>query len=396
MVDWIKRLIKRSRIFYCFACVAYCICGVLTAGLFLIMRVFPVKRNKIVCCSMKGKRYGDSPKYIADELIQRNPGYEIVWLMKDGYEVDFPKEIRRAKYSFFSCAYELATAKFWIDSNTKQLGTLKRKNQYYIQTWHGSALKKLYGDIPDKIDFFDRIIVKYNSKIQDVMLSDSKLITEIYRRAFWYQGEILECGSPRNDVFFRKRDECLRKVQDFYRLKDQSTVLYAPTFRDDFRLDDMRLDFEGLRESLQQRFGGEWVVLVRLHPNNMADAAQFIEYTDQIINATDYSVMQELLVACDVLVTDYSSSMFDFISKKSPCFIYATDIKKYREERDFYLDIYELPFPVAESNEEMKRNVLQFDEVKYETELQQLFLRIGACKRGDACRQVVEWMEGCK
>lgn len=396
MIDWVKRLIKKNKFFYYVVCVAYCICGALTAVLFLLMRIFPVKQNKVVCCSMKGKRYGDSPKYLADEILRQEPDYEIVWLMRDGYEADLPKGIRRAKYNFLSCAYELATAKFWIDSNTKQFGTLKRKNQYYIQTWHGSALKKLYGDIPDKISFFDRIIIKYNSKIQDLMLSDSKLITGIYRRAFWYKGEILECGSPRNDVFFENKDEYARKVKDYFHLEQQKMVLYAPTFRDDFRLDDMRLDFESLLENLEQRFGDEWVVLVRLHPNNIADAEQFIKYTDKIINATNYDVMQELLVVCDVLVTDYSSCMFDFMTKKSPCFIYATDVKQFREERDFYLDLYELPFPVAESNEEMKQNILGFDETKYENDLQMLFTQIGACKRGNACKQILNWMTHCK
>lgn len=392
MIDQIKRLIKKNRLFYYFVCLSYCICGVLTAIFFLMMRVFPIKKNKIVCCSMKGKRYGDSPKYIADALMEQNSGYEIVWLMRDGYEVDFPTQIRRAKYNFFSCAYELATAKFWIDSNSKQLGTLKRRGQYYIQTWHGSALKKLYGDIPDKIDFFDRIIIKYNSKIQDVMLSDSRFITDMYRRAFWYRGEILECGSPRNDVFFHKKEECLQKVRDFFHLTGQKTVLYAPTFRDDFRVADMRLDFERLKNNLEKKFDGDWVVLVRLHPNNIAEAAEFIDYTDRIINATDYSVMQELLVACDVLITDYSSSMFDYITKGAPCFIYATDIKTYQEERDFYMDLYELPFPVSESNDELEQNILQFDEKKYEDGLQDLLLRMGACKRGNACKEVLKWM----
>lgn len=393
MIDRIKRLIKKNRIFYYFVCLAYCICGILTAGLFLVMRVFPVKQNKIVCCSMKGKRYGDSPKYLADEIIRQNLGFEIVWLIRDEFDADFPKEIRRAKYNFLSCAYELATAKFWIDSNSKQLGTLKRKGQYYIQTWHGSALKKLYGDIPDKIDFFDRTIIKYNSGIQDVMLSDSRYITEMYRRAFWYKGEILECGGPRNDAFFENIEEYSRNVREYYNLEDQKIALYAPTFRDDFRVADMRLDFEKLQRSLSVRFGGNWVVLVRLHPNNIADAEELIDYTDKIINATNYNVMQELLVACDVLITDYSSSMFDFMTKHAPCFIYATDLEKYQEERDLYMNLKELPFPAAESNDELEKIILQFDETKYEEDLQKLFERMGICKRGNACKQVVQWMK---
>lgn len=396
MIDRIKRLIKKNQIFYMMACAAYCIYNAMTAALFIILRIFPIQKNKIVCCNMKGKRYGDSPKYIVEEILKRNPDYKIIWLMKDGYEANFPKEVHRAKYSVMRCAYELATAKFWIDSNTKPHGTLKRKNQYYIQTWHGTPLKKLNTDILHKISFFDRGIIEYNSKIQDIMISDSKYITEIFRKTFGFSGEILQCGSPRNDIFFENKEKYLQKVQNFFHLQNQKIVLYAPTFRDDFRIADMRMNFENLREALSQRFGGEWVVLVRLHPYNITDAAQFLHYSNKIINATIYNDIQELLVASDVLITDYSSSMFDFMNKRAPCFIYATDIKKYREERDFYINLYDLPFPIAENNEEMKQKILQFDEEKYEEELSRLFVHMGVCGSGNACKQVINWLTSRK
>lgn len=393
MIDWVKRLIKKNKFFYYVVCVAYRIYGMLTAVLYFVMRVFPVKRNKIVCCNMKGKRYGDNPKYIVDEIIRQKLDYEIVWLMKDEYDADLPKGVRRGKYNILSCAYELATAKFWIDSNTKQLGTLKRKNQYYIQTWHGSyGLKKMYGAIPDKITFFDRCIVQYNSKIMDLILSNSKFSTKIYREAFWYDGKMLECGSPKNDIFFEDSMRYVEKVKDFFGLKDEKLVLYAPTYRDDYRTEDMYMDFERLRINLRQRFGGEWVVLIRLHPNNMADAAKFITYTERVINATGYNVMQELLVASDLLISDYSSCMFDFVTKKAPCFMFATDVQRYRDERDFYFNLRELPFPLAENEEELERNILEFDERKYIKDLEQLFTKVGLCDDGNASKRVAEWI----
>lgn len=169
-------------------------------------------------------------------------------------------------------------------------------------------------------------------------------------------------------------------------------VLYAPTFRSDFRTDEYHLDFELLKKCLKERFGGDWAVLIRLHPNNIADAESLIEYTEDVLNATQYSVMQELLAACDVLISDYSSCMFDFVTKKAPCFMYATDVDKYKDERDFYFDVHELPFPLAENNEEMKENILNFDGNKYEEELNALFYKVKLCDKGNSCRQVVEWI----
>lgn len=394
MIDRIKRFSNKNKLCYYLIYVLFNLYGILFSILCIIMRIFPIRENKIVCCNMKGKRYGDNPKYIADELLRRNLDYEIVWLMKSMENVELPKGIRPVKYTPVLIAYHLATAKIWIDSNTKPLGVRKRKGQYYIQTWHGSyGLKKMYGDIPDKMNLFDKRNIQYNSKIQDLFVSNSDFYSEIYRRAFWYSGEILKCGSPRNDIFFTENQQCLLRVQTFFKIKDKKIALYAPTYRNDFDTDAYHLDFERLRENLSKRFGGEWVILVRLHPHNMMDAEKFLDYTDTIINATGYSVMQELLVASDILISDYSSCMFDFVTTKKPCFMYASDAEKYKKEHDFYFNIYELPFPLAENNDEMEKKILQFDYDLYQKALENMFDKVGLCESGTACTQVVEWIE---
>ena len=347
-----------------------------------------------MCCNMKGRRYGDNPKYIVDEIIRRGLDYEVVWLLNEVDDEEVPPEIRKASHNIFSIAYELATSKIWIDSNTKQYGTLKRKNQIYIQTWHGSyGLKKVYGDIPEKITLIDKKTIQYNSKITDLMISNSRQTSEIYHRAFWYKGEMLECGSPRNDIFFEDENKYKEKVQAHFSIQGKKIALYAPTFRNNFGTDTFNMDYEKVKSSLEQRFGGEWVILIRLHPNNIKDASAFIDYNKDIINATDYNVMQELLVASDVLITDYSSCMFDFVTTGKVCFIYATDIEAYREERDYYFDIYDLPFPVAENNEQFENVILNYNEEEYQKKLQELFVKVGLCESGNASGQVVDYIE---
>ncbi len=391
MIDRLKRIANKNKVCYYAIYVCFKLYGVLFSLLCFVMRVFPIEQNKILCCNMKGKRYGDNPKYIADEILTQNLNYNIVWLMKPEYETELPDGIRRAPYNIVSIAYQLATSKIWIDSNTKPLGTLKRKGQYYIQTWHGSyGLKKMYGDIPDKINLFDKGNIQYNSKIQDLFVSNSRFYSEIYRRAFWYHGDIVECGSPRNDIFFTQNEICKTRVQKYFKTRDMHMALYAPTYRNNFGTDAYHLDFERLKENLEKRFGGQWVILVRLHPHNMMDAEHFIDYTDTIINATSYSVMQELLVACDVLISDYSSCMFDFVTTGKPCFMYASDASKYKDEHDFYFDLEELPFPLAQNNDEMERKIVGFVDEEYQKELQALFNKVELCENGTACRQVVE------
>ena len=393
MLDTIKRFANKNR--FCFALVYFLfkISGVAVSLLCYVMMLFPMKKNKIVCCNMKGKRYGDNPKYISDEMIRRGLNYDIVWLMNKNVEEELPQGIRRVNYSIISVIYELMTARIWIDSNTKDYGIKKRKKQLYIQTWHGSyGLKKVYGDL-ERISPIDKMYMQYNSKIEDLMVSNSRQPSEIYHRAFWYKGNILECGSPRNDIFFENQQFYKEKIQGYFKIRGKKIALYAPTYRDSFKVDIFNLDYANLRKNLEKKFGGQWVVLIRLHPHNMIDAEYFITYDNEIINATNYSVMQELLVASDVLITDYSSCMFDFVTARKACFLYATDVEAYREERDYYFDLDELPFPLAQNNDEMEENILNFDEEKYQNGLRLLFEKVGLCESGNASGQVVDYIE---
>lgn len=393
MINKIKRFAAKNKFCQYMVNVLFLVYSCFFSFLCFSMRVFPVQENKIVCCNMKGNRYGDNPMYIADELRKRRK-YEIVWILRKNVDFELPDDVRRARTAMISVAYELATAGVWIDSNTKQYGTLKRKKQIYIQTWHGSyGLKKVYGDIMHKISFIDKVTMQYNSRISDIYISNSKRTSEIYRRAFWYNGEILEYGSPRNDIFFKNTKSIRTKVDSSFRTAGKHIALYAPTFRNNYRTDDFKLDYDRMLAALSDKFGGEWVALVRLHPQNIADAKNFMQYTDRIMNATDYSIMQELLVASDVLITDYSSCMFDFVTTGKTCFIYATDIERYDNERGNYFRMDELPFPLAQNNDEMEENIRNFNQEKYETDLKELFQRVGLNETGHASERVADYIE---
>lgn len=398
MIDKIKRFAVKNKVTYYFIYLCYVICAKLISIFYFLMKICPVNQKKIVFCTAKGKRYGDNPMYISNELLKRDKGYKIVWLLKKNVEENIPDGVLRRDYNFFSVIYELSTAKVWVDSNLKYAGFLKRKSQLYIQTWHGSyGLKKIAGDLGDKLPLIDRKFHKYNAKRMDVMVSNSKRTTEIYRKAFWFEGTILEYGSPRNDIFFEEVSYYKEKVYHYFHLDKQRIALYAPTYRNDYRTDEFQLDYDRLRNVLSCRFGGDWVILVRLHPSNLIDADDFIHYTDVILNASNYSIMQELLVASDVLITDYSSCMFDFATTKKPCFLYATDVGRYKEERDNYYELEDLPFPVAEDNEQLEDIVASFDKENYQKDLEILFQRVGLNETGKASVKVAdfieEWME---
>lgn len=394
MRDKIKRFAVKNKVTYRLIYLCYLVYGLCLSICFLIMRIVPIDNKKIVFSSAKGKRYGDNPMYISDELLSRRKDYKLVWLLNKNVDEELPEGIERVDYTLRNIIYQLATAKVWVDSNMKESGFLKRKNQLYIQTWHGSyGLKKIAGDLGDKLPLIDRRYHKYNAKKIDIMVSNSKRTTEIYRNAFWYYGKVLEFGSPRNDIFFRNQKNIRNNVDNSLKTAGKHIALYAPTYRNDYRTDDLKLDYERLLIALSNKFGGEWVVLVRLHPNNIVDAENFIQYTDKIINATNYSIMQELLVAADVLITDYSSCMFDFITTGKKCFIYASDLERYNHERGNYFSMDELPFPLAQNNDELEENIQNFDQEKYEVEIEKLFSLVGLNETGHASEKVADYIE---
>ena len=397
-MDAIKRFAVKNKITYSIILFLYRIYIMVLSLLYYVMRIFPVNKKKIVVTSAKGKRYGDNPMYITNHLLGK--GFDIVWLLNEDVDEEIPAEVRRVKYGFWNNLYELSTAGVWLDSNMKNAGFRKRKSQLYVQTWHGSyGLKKIGGDLEDKLPAIDKIFYQYNSKQIDVIVSNSKRTTEIYRRAFWYDGDVLEVGSPRNDVFCEDDGKYRDKVYQYFHLeKDKKIALYAPTYRNDYRIDSFKLDYESLRNNLSKRFGGEWVILIRLHPANLRDAKSFIQYNDNIINASTYSVMQELLVVSDVLITDYSSCMFDFAMTRKPCFLYATDVEQYKNEHDNYYELSDLPFPVATNDGELSDVVTSFDSNQYDKDLTDLFELVGLCESGNASEQVAdficEWIKG--
>jgi CDP-glycerol glycerophosphotransferase len=357
-----------------------------------LMWLFPIKYNKIVICNYHGKGYGDNGKYIAEELIRSGVDCSIVWLIGKYNITDqaFPENIKLLKYKSLRGLYELCTARIWIDNCRKEFYPPKRKNQIYIQTWHGGIpLKKIEKDAEQKLSEITIQIAKNDSKLADYFISNSDFCTKLYQNSFWYNGAILEFGSPRCDVLFNKDNNTNFKAREYFGIDgDTNVVLYAPTFRASLSLKLYEIDFNNLARALEKKFGGKWVMLVRLHPN-ISTKSNLMEYPSRVINASDYSDMYELLVASDVLLTDYSSTMFEFSMANKPVFLYAPDIETYSVERGFYFDIHDLPYPVAETNNQLFAAVENFNLQTYTDDLEKFYAKLGLMENGNASKRIV-------
>ena len=331
----------------------------------------PLDKNKVVFSNFNGGGFGDNPKFIAQELLKRDCGFRLYWTAASKDYV-FPPGIRPVRPNTAAFVYHMATAAFWVDNTRKLYYFKKRPDQYYIQTWHGGpGLKKVEMDCESALSKEYIAWARNDSKYIDLFLSCCKWCSELYHTSFWYDGALLEKGIPKNDMFFEDPAPYRKKVHARFDLPESvRLVMYAPTYRDNRKTDMYNLDYERLRQVLHQRFGGEWAVLVRLHPNvNYHDYP--ITYTDRIVNASPYENMQELLAATDVIISDYSGCAFDFLMLNRPGFLYAEDYEEVRRTKDYYFTLEELPFTLAFSNEELMEHILTFDESVYSEKCRQ-------------------------
>lgn len=367
---------------------------------------YPIDEKKIVFSNYMGRGYGCNCKYLAEEIIKQNKDYNMVWIINSDEDASvFPANVRLVNYSSEQALYELATAKFWISnyhfSAFIKKGLTKRPGQYYIQMWHGSfGIKKIERHAVESMESnMWRQVAMRNSSMTDYWISNSDFETNIYNTAFWNVNNIEVLGHPRNDIFFRDNSLLRQKILSQYNAStDKNIVLYMPTFREDYRLDCYNIDGERLCKKLEDKYGSEWILLVRLHPRIAKIKDKFFgSYgRSNVVDVTTYDDVQELLAAADVMISDYSSCIFDYLLSKKPAFIYATDIDEYENERGFYYSLYETPFAIAKNNNELIDNIDKYNEDEYLQKVEEFLQEKGSMEDGKASERIVEFMDSLR
>ena len=356
-----------------------------------LFRVLPLK-PRVNFIAFSGRQYSDSPRRISELLLKEHPEIQQVWAFNEPEKFRFLEEkgIKVVKYKSLEYLYYVMTSKVYVD-NAEFWSILKfRPGQMVLETWHGGgAYKRVGGHRIDVNQREQQHAVEKMNKIT-LFLSSSRAFTNfVIRDAYQYRGEVLECGLPRNDDLLHPDPAAARRVRKALDIPENAKVLvYAPTFRNSHSLDLYDVDFAALRAALEAKFGGEWVILLRMH-YYLADKAMASQ-APYLRNATDYPDMQDLLQCADVLLTDYSSCMWDFSLMHKPCFLYARDISEYRGERDFYTPIESWPFPLASNNDELAQVIADFDENSYRAAVDRHHQELGSTESGSAAQQCAE------
>lgn len=367
-----------------------------------------VQQGKVVFNNFMGKGYGCNPKYITEALVAREDSakLDLVWLVDHASEEqsNVPQGVRTVEAGSTQALQELASAQVWVSNcrmfNYFDSGLKKKENQTYIQTWHGIlGIKKVEAAVEEQLgaDHVKKALL--DSSYTDYFLSPSDFDTQTIKSDFWFGSNILQCGYPRNDLLVASGTES-NKPQIVARVtaikkqlgldQDVGILLYAPTFRGGDSVGVYaQLDIERLLQELQAKWQRKFVCLLRFHPN-ISDQSQAFASQHGYVDVTSYPDMAELLLVTDVLITDYSSCIFDFSLLKRPAFMVLFDENAYAQERGFYLKLSDMPFPLARTNDELAQAVANFDDGAYQTKLQAFQSQQGYYLRDDAGKVCAE------
>ena len=371
----------------------------------IMVKVLPVSKDVIVFESNLGRNYTGNPKAIYERMVELglDKKYKLIWIFSHPGEKikGNAKQIKRVRLRYF---YYCAIAKVWVFDCRHPRYLIKRPENLYIQTWHGTPLKKLALDM-DVIDMGGVTDIEHyreefrkNSSVWDCLISQNSFSTETFRRCFDFKKKMLEIGYPRNDILFRgNHTEYINKLKKKYQIPmDKKVILYAPTWRDNEYYDDKKykfataLDFEEAKKALSD----EYIMIVKYH-YLISERVDWSGFEGFIYSFPAEQEISELYLISNMLITDYSSVMFDYSVLKRPMFFFAYDLENYRKNlRGFYFDMLEeVPGPISMTTEQLIQDIKEYKAEDWVEKYEAYSKKFNHLDDGNAALHVIEVIE---
>lgn len=369
--------------------------------------------EKVVLFScFNGKSYTCSPKAIYEYMLtdEKYKDYQFIWFFNDVEKYDFLNKNKNTKVvQNKSKQYTryLQTAKYWV-FNYKIADYIKpKKNQVFLQCWHGTPLKRLGCDLThfdNQLNTVQEMKKRYKVEAEkfSYFISPSKYASEKFTSA-WNLKEIgkeniiIEQGYPRNDFLLNYTQEDVAKIKKEIigeDIQDKKIILYAPTYRANQHESGVgyvykeEVDFQKMREKL----GNDYIILFRPH-YFIANIFDFEKYKGFVYNVSNIDDINELYIISDILITDYSSVFFDYANLKRPMIFYMYDLEYYRDKSNgFYIDIEEeLPGKIIKTDDELIEEIIEVaKEFKYDEKYERFNKKYNYLDDGKASKRVIE------
>ncbi|KJJ40905.1 CDP-glycerol:glycerophosphate glycerophosphotransferase [Bacillus subtilis] len=372
--------------------------------IFRIIGLLPRNEKLIIFESYSGKQFSCNPRAIFEYLEENKDKYDyrLIWSIdkrnKDLFDNADVKYLKRFSLKWL---WYMATAKYWITNSRLPLWIPKPRNTTYVQTWHGTPLKKLANDMDEvhmpgtTTEQYKRNFLKEASK-WDYLISPNAYSTEIFRSAFQFKKEIIESGYPRNDLLYAKnRDDISKRIKRKLNIDDnKKIILYAPTWRDNefYGVGKYKFNLQLDLEELQKQFQDSAVFLLRMH-YLVRENFDLKKYNHFVKDVSLYQDIRDLYLISDILITDYSSVFFDFGNLKKPMIFYTYDLEMYRDKlRGFYFDFEQnAPGEIVVNKEDLYlklKNIIQMGSLP--NEYNQFYDEFCSIEDGFAAKRVIE------
>lgn len=369
-------------------------------------RLMPIRKNRILFTGLTGGNsydYSCNPKYIYEYMRDNYKGkFEMVWAVADPEKYAFLQDegVKLVKHFTISSYPLLLTSKVVITNGSYAPWFPFRKKQYVINTWHGGgAYKKVENERPDA-NWATKRRARFCADNIDLFLASCRIQEEqMIRTTYQYEKEVLRAGTPRNDkLICGDTGKMADKVREYYKIpQDAGIVLYAPTYRNGET--EVVMDSDKLLVLLEQgiapvysdrnRKQKKWYFLSRYH-RYQDDSMNVKVIGNNILNAADYPDMQELLCAADILITDYSSCVWDFGFLYRPCFLYVPDREEYTAKTGYYVNLEEWPYLQALTMEELAENIKRYDPAIARESQRKHYEQLGSYETGQCRERIAE------
>lgn len=374
--------------------IKYCVAAIIRNSFRLIYPFCKTEDKRIVFQCFDGTAYACNPRAIYERLLEDgNSDLKFVWAFQNPEkfaDLELNKNTVVCRYRSLKHLYYIATSRVVIENTGKANEMPYRKNQLILQTWHGGGCyKKVSFGEQNKSKVYYWIKRKKAKMDATHFISSSRYFSDVViREQQLFNGEILKTGMPRNDCLFSV--ECITrsniKIRELYNISmDAFVVLYAPTWREQ-GTQVCDLDFEMIRKVIPKVYRKDAVILYRGHRSG------FKRPSDVDVDVTDYYDMQDILCAADMLITDYSSSIWDFSFTGKPSFLYTPDLEEYERYHGFDIPIYEWGFPVCKTNEDLADAILHFNQEDFKAKMKSHHENLGSYEDGHACEKVCNYI----
>lgn len=366
----------------------------------IMAKLLPVQNNVVVFNSSMGRNYTGNPRYIYEYMVEKglDKKYKCIWFFETLPQT-LPGLCKIVRFKRLKYFYYMSIAKTWVFDCRQPDFLIKKKNVAYIQTWHGTPLKKLALDMDSVSMAEDKDIAVYKEKFYqnamtwDYLIAQNDFSANIFKKAFGFEKTMLTIGYPRNDILIHKNNEkyiaSLKKELSLP--KDKKIILYAPTWRDNEFYSSGKykfnphMDFQLLKKALSDKYS----IIVKYH-YLVKDLVDWSPYSDFIYDFDLEHDISLLYLVSDMLITDYSSVMFDYSILKRPMLFYCYDYDNYKNNlRGFYFDFEkEAPGPISYVTEELIQDILNYDSERYRQRYEAFTKKYNRAEHGTACKEI--------